>query len=103
MNRLANVLLSNVRDTINFNAADVPAKLQKMIKLAQVTLALELGREIDCENCSDAEKEFITLLARNGNVTLILFDASGNTRHPGTGSGRGQMVPTRSRRGSCKR
>jgi hypothetical protein len=34
-----------------------------MIKRAAVTLALELGRDIDSNDCSDAEKEFITLLA----------------------------------------
>jgi hypothetical protein len=34
-----------------------------MIKRAKVTLELELGKEIDYDNCSDAEKEFITLLA----------------------------------------
>jgi hypothetical protein len=61
---LANVSLSDVRDTINVNAADVPdVKLQKMVKRAEVTLELELGREIDYNDCSEAEKEFITLLA----------------------------------------
>ncbi len=61
---MANVSLSDVRDTINLSGADVPdAKLQKMIKRAEVTLELELGKEIDSEDCSDAEKEFITLLA----------------------------------------
>jgi len=61
---LANVSLSDVRDTINVGAADVPdVKLQKMVKRAEVTLELELGREIDYTACSEAEKEFITLLA----------------------------------------
>lgn len=61
---MANVSLSDVRDTINVSTADVPdAKLQKMIKRAEVTLELELGREIDYNACSEAEKEFITLLA----------------------------------------
>ncbi len=42
--------------------ADVPdVKLQKMVKRAEVTL--ELGREIDYNACTEAEKEFITLLA----------------------------------------
>jgi hypothetical protein len=59
---LANVSLSDVRDTINVSAADVPdVKLQKMVKRAEVTL--ELGRELDYNDCSAAEKEFITLLA----------------------------------------
>jgi hypothetical protein len=61
---LANVSLSDVRDTINVSEADVPdVKLQKMVKRAEVTLELELGREIDYNDCSEAEKEFITLLA----------------------------------------
>ncbi|MFB3887953.1 MAG: hypothetical protein ACE14S_00555 [Candidatus Bathyarchaeia archaeon] len=61
---MANVSLSDVRDTINVSTADVPdSKLQKMIKRAEVTLGLELGREVDSEDCSDAEKEFITMLA----------------------------------------
>jgi hypothetical protein len=61
---LANVSVSDVRDTINIGEADVPdGKLQKMIKRAEVTLELELGREIDSEDCTEAEKEFITVLA----------------------------------------
>jgi hypothetical protein len=34
-----------------------------MVKRAEVTLELELGKEIDSEDCTDAEKEFITMLA----------------------------------------
>jgi hypothetical protein len=61
---LANVSLSDVRDTINVSAADIPdVKLQKMVKRAEVTLELELGKEIDYADCTEAEKEFITLLA----------------------------------------
>ena len=61
---MANVSLLDVRDAINVNAVDVPdAKLQKMVKRAEVTLELELGKEIDYNDCTDAEKEFITLLA----------------------------------------
>jgi hypothetical protein len=61
---LANVSLGDVRDAINVSDADVPdVKLQKMVKRAEVTLELELGKEIDYANCSEAEKEFITLLA----------------------------------------
>ena len=56
--------LSDVRDAINLSTADVPdEKLQKMVKRAEVTLELELGKEIDYNDCTDAEKEFITLLA----------------------------------------
>ncbi len=61
---MANVSLSDVRDAINIGASDVPdTKLEKMVKRAAVTLSLELNREIDSTNCSDAEKEYITLLA----------------------------------------
>ena len=61
---MANVSLSDVRDTINVSATDVPdAKLQKMVKRAEVTLELELGKEVDYNDCTEAEKEFITLLA----------------------------------------
>jgi hypothetical protein len=61
---LANVSLSDVRDVINVGEADIPDdKLQKMVKRAEVTLELELGREIDSDDCTDAEKEFITMLA----------------------------------------
>lgn len=62
--KLANVSLADVRDVINVGEADVPdVKLQKMVKRAEVTLELELGKEIDADDCSDAEKEFITMLA----------------------------------------
>jgi hypothetical protein len=45
---LANVSLNDVRDAINLSSADVPdEKLQKMVKRAEVTLELELGKEID--------------------------------------------------------
>ena len=61
---MANVSLSDVRDTINVSTADIPdVKLQKMVKRAEVTLELELGKEINYDDCADAEKEFITLLA----------------------------------------
>ncbi len=61
---MASVSLSDVRDAINVSAADVPdEKLLKMVKRAEVTLALELGKEVSSADCSDAEKEFITLLA----------------------------------------
>ena len=54
----------DVRDVVNIGSADVPdVKITKMLKRAEVTLELELGKEIDYQNCSDAEKEFITVLA----------------------------------------
>jgi hypothetical protein len=58
------VSVDDVRDVINLSEADVPdAKVLKMIKRAEVTLELELSREVDYANCTDAEKEFITVLA----------------------------------------
>ncbi len=61
---MANVSLSDVRDTINVNSTDIPNdKLQKMINRAATTLSLELNKQIDADECSEAEKEFITMLA----------------------------------------
>lgn len=61
---MASVSISDVRDTINVSQADIPdVKLQKMIKRAEVTLELELGKAIDYVDCTEAEKEFITVLA----------------------------------------
>jgi hypothetical protein len=63
-NYLVSVTVDDVHDVINVSAVDVPdAKVLKMIKRAEVTLELELGKEIDYEDCTDAEKEFITVLA----------------------------------------
>jgi len=61
---LASVGVDDVRDVINVSSAEVPdTKVLKMIKRAEVTLELETGKEIDYSNCTDAEKEFITVLA----------------------------------------
>jgi len=61
---LASVSVDDVRDVINVGSAEVPdAKVLKMIKRAEVTLELETGKEIDYNSCTDAEKEFITVLA----------------------------------------
>jgi len=61
---LASVGVDDVRDVINVSSAEVPdAKVLKMIKRAEVTLELETSKEIDYSNCTDAEKEFITVLA----------------------------------------
>lgn len=61
---MANVSPNDIRDAINVTEADIPdVKLQKMVKRAEVTLELELGKEIDANDCTNAEKEFITLLA----------------------------------------
>jgi hypothetical protein len=61
---LASVSVDDIRDVINLSTADVSdAKVLKMIKRAEVTLELELGKEIDSSNCTDAEKEFMCVLA----------------------------------------
>ena len=61
---MESVSVEDVYDVINLSAADIPdAKVLKMIKRAEVTLELELGKEIDYSDCTDVEKEFITLLA----------------------------------------
>jgi hypothetical protein len=61
---LANASVDDAHDVINVSSADVSdAKILKMLKRAEVTLELELGKEIDYQNCTDAEKEFITILA----------------------------------------
>ena len=54
----------DVRDVINVSSAEVAdAKVLKMIKRAEVALELETGNDIDYSSCTDAEKEFITVLA----------------------------------------
>ncbi|MEM4700664.1 MAG: hypothetical protein QXZ51_00795 [Candidatus Bathyarchaeia archaeon] len=61
---MASVTVNDVRDVINVSPSDIAdSKIVKMIKRAEVTLELELGKEIDSENCTEAEKEFITVLA----------------------------------------
>ena len=61
---MASVTVDDVRDVINVSQADIPdSKIVKMIKRAEVTLELELSKEIDYQDCTDAEKEFITVLA----------------------------------------
>ncbi len=55
--------MDDVRDVINVSSAEVPdAKVLKMIKRAEVTLELETDKEIDYSNCTNEEKEFITVL-----------------------------------------
>lgn len=61
---MAVVTVDDVRDVINVGSAEISdAVVLKMIKRAEVTLKLELGKEIDYQDCSEAEKEFITILA----------------------------------------
>jgi hypothetical protein len=58
------VSVDDVRDVLHVSEADVPeAKVLKMIKRAEVTLRLELSKEIDHTDCTEPEKEAITLLA----------------------------------------
>lgn len=62
--RIPGVDPDDVRDVLNLSASDIPDdKVYKMIKRAAVTVALELGKEVDYEQCSDPEKEAITILA----------------------------------------
>ncbi|MEM3579573.1 MAG: hypothetical protein QW468_04775 [Candidatus Bathyarchaeia archaeon] len=59
---MATVTPDDVRDALNLSNADIPdEKITKMIKRAEVTLELE--KEIDYGDCTEAEKEAITVLA----------------------------------------
>jgi len=61
---MASASIEDVRDVICVSSAEIPdAKVTKMLKRAEVTLELETDKEIDYSNCTDAEKEFITVLA----------------------------------------
>jgi hypothetical protein len=61
---MASVTVDDVRDVLHLSDSDVPdAKMLKMVKRAAVTLGLELNSQIDYSNCSEAEKEAITILA----------------------------------------
>jgi hypothetical protein len=61
---MGSVSAEDIRDVLNLKDSDVSdAKVLKMIKRADVTLELELSADIDYQNCTDAQKEAITLLA----------------------------------------
>ncbi|MCS7115139.1 MAG: hypothetical protein RMJ15_06650 [Nitrososphaerota archaeon] len=61
---MASVTVDDVRDVTNVSPSDIPdSKIVKMIKRSEVTLELELGREINPADCSEAEKEAVTVLA----------------------------------------
>jgi len=61
---MASVTVDDVRDVLHIADSDIPnVKVLKMVKRAAVTLGLELNSEIDYSNCSEAEKEAITILA----------------------------------------
>ncbi|MCW4047123.1 MAG: hypothetical protein NWE99_06135 [Candidatus Bathyarchaeota archaeon] len=56
--------VDDIRDVLHVSDSDIPdAKVLKMIKRAEVTLGLDLSREIDHTDCAEAEKEAIVLLA----------------------------------------
>jgi hypothetical protein len=58
------VSAEDVRDVLNLGDSDIPdAKVLKMIKRAEVALELELSVELDYSDCTDAQKEAITVLA----------------------------------------
>lgn len=61
---MGSVSAEDVRDVLNVKDSDISdAKVLKMIKRAEVTLELEVSADIDYQNCTDAQKEAITLLA----------------------------------------
>ena len=61
---MAAVSSDDVRDVINITSEDISdEKIDKMIKRAQVTLELETDKPVDSSNCSDAEKEALTVLS----------------------------------------
>lgn len=73
---MVSVSVDDVRDVLNLSAVDIPdAKISKMIKRAEVTLELELDTEIDYNNCTDAQKEFITVLAA---IYAICYSTGGS-------------------------
>ncbi|MFA5364708.1 MAG: hypothetical protein WC325_05945 [Candidatus Bathyarchaeia archaeon] len=61
---MASISTDDVRDVINITEQEIPDnKIAKMIKRAQVTLELETDTPIDSSNCTDAQKEAITVLS----------------------------------------
>ncbi len=61
---MGSVSAEDVRDALNLKDSDISdVKVLKMIKRAEVTLELELSADIDYQDCTDAQKEAITLLA----------------------------------------
>ncbi|MEM0006822.1 MAG: hypothetical protein QXR89_00955 [Candidatus Bathyarchaeia archaeon] len=61
---MASVSTADVRDVLNLDSGDISDdKIVKMIKRAEVALELELGKDLDYADCTEPEKEAITLLA----------------------------------------
>jgi hypothetical protein len=74
---MAIVTAQDVRDVINLSQAEISdEKIAGMIKRAEVTLELETGTEIDYTNCSEAEKEFIVILAA---IYAVCYLTGGST------------------------
>lgn len=73
---MAAVSAEDVRDVLNIDVSDISdAKVLKMIWRAQVTLELELSADIDYQNCTDAQKEAITVLAA---IYVVCFLTGGS-------------------------
>jgi hypothetical protein len=73
---LATVSADDIRDVINVTSEEIPDnKISKMIKRAQVTLELETDKTVDSNDCSDQEKEAITVL---GAVYAICYLTGGS-------------------------
>lgn len=69
--------VDDIRDVLHVNASDIPDdKALKMIKRAVVTLSLELTENIDYLDCSEAQKEAITLLAA---IYAVCYLTGGST------------------------
>lgn len=61
---MASVSAEDVRDVIHVTVTDIgDSQVLKFIKRAEVTLEGQLGTSIDYSSCTDAEKEFTTVLA----------------------------------------
>jgi hypothetical protein len=61
---MGSVSAEDIRDALNLKDSDISdVKVLKMIKRAEVTLELELSADIDYQNCTEAQKEAITILA----------------------------------------
>ena len=73
---MASVGVEDVRDVLNLLDSDIAdAKVQKMINRAAVTLGLEVSATVDPQNCSDAQKEAVIVLAA---VYAVCFLSGGS-------------------------
>lgn len=64
LDSLASVTVADVRDVLGVSEADVAdTKISKMIIRAATIVGLEIGRDVDAEDCTEEEKEAVTLLA----------------------------------------